>query len=187
MDILIAYMQEKCLDEPLIGTMYCLLHADDTAIISTSRTLFIEKCNHMVEFFNDQGLSLNLKKFSYLIVDKENDSKGSLHLNLRTLDYKLSAVYLDAIITDTGSISHDIQKYIEDKRADITIKHDNFIHKNFMAPLSVKLSVLDVCVVAPIIYGSETWAVSQINSAEVIYRLGLKRALSVSGQHYSNI
>ena len=48
-----------------------------------------------------------------------------------------------------------------------------------MAPLSVKLSVLDVCVVSSISYGCESWAVSRIKSAEVMYRLGLKRALSI--------
>ena len=82
MDNLIAFLQEKCVEEPLIGTMHSLLHADDTAIISTSRELFIEKCNHMIDFFNDQGLSLNLGKSSYLIINgKEEDTKCSLRLH----------------------------------------------------------------------------------------------------------
>ena len=46
-------------------------------------------------------------------------------------------------------------------------------------PLSIKLKVLDVCVVSSLTYGCESWATASINSIEVTYRLGLKRALSI--------
>jgi hypothetical protein len=55
----------------------------------------------------------------------------------------------------------------------------NILRKNFLAPLSVKLKVLDVCVSTALTYGCETWGTASINSIEVAYRLGLKRALSI--------
>ena len=83
-----------------------------------------------------------------------------------------------AIITDTGSLTHNIQKFIGDKSTYTPIKYNNFIRRNFLVPLSVKISVLDVCVVS-ISYGYEPWAFSRIKSAEFIDRLDLKRALSI--------
>ena len=83
------------------------------------------------------------------------------------------------VITDTGSISFDIERYVSLKRANVTIKFNNFLRKNFLAPLSIKLNVLDVCVTSSLIYACESWGTASINSIEVAYRLGLKRALSV--------
>ena len=43
MDELIDIMHEKCTRENIIGTLHILLHADDTVILSTDRSLFIKK------------------------------------------------------------------------------------------------------------------------------------------------
>ena len=43
MDDLIPYLKENCVTEPIIHMMHCLLHADDTALVSTNRHLFVTK------------------------------------------------------------------------------------------------------------------------------------------------
>ena len=48
-DDLVKYLEDHCCNEPLIENLHCLLHADDTAIISTDRKLFIKKCDHMLD------------------------------------------------------------------------------------------------------------------------------------------
>ena len=48
-----------------------------------------------------------------------------------------------------------------------------------MAPIDIKLKVLDTCVSSALIYACETWGTANVPSLEVSYRLGLKRALSV--------
>ena len=50
-DGLISYLKVHCIEEPIIGIIHCLLHADDTAVLSTDRKLFVIKCNLMLEFF----------------------------------------------------------------------------------------------------------------------------------------
>ena len=114
-----------------------------------------------------------------IINAKENDVKCDIRLNTGIFEYCREYVYLGAVISDTGSISFDIERYVGMKRANVTIKFNNFIRKNFLAPLSVKLDVLDVCVTTSLIYACETWGTSSISSVEVAYRLGLKRALSI--------
>ena len=73
----------------------------------------------------------------------------------------------------------ELARYINGKRANVTIKFNTFLRKNFLAPLSEKLNVLDVCVSSSLTYGCETWGTASIKSIEIIYRHGLKRALSV--------
>ena len=61
-DDLVKHLEERCEPEPMLDTLHCLLHADDTAILSTNRDLFINKCNHMLDYFKENSLSLNLSK-----------------------------------------------------------------------------------------------------------------------------
>ena len=50
---------------------------------------------------------------------------------------------------------------------------------HFLAPLFVKMKVLNSCVSASLVYGCETWGMSTLKNAETAYRQGLKSALSV--------
>ena len=59
MDELIDYLKQHCVEEQIIGAMHCLLHADDTALVSTERALFVTKCNLMLRYFQENSLSLN--------------------------------------------------------------------------------------------------------------------------------
>ena len=180
MDELVSYLQQHCIEELLIGTMHCLLHADDTAILSTDRELFIRKCNAMVEYFDENSLKLNLKKSAYLIINGGvNDIKEDIQLNSGTLPYHSSVVYLGAVVSDTGNIAFDIEKFVGGKRPNVTIKYNNFVHKNHMAPIGIKLKVLDACVTSSLVYACETWGTANVSNLEVAYRFGLKRALSV--------
>ena len=147
MDELFDFLVRHCVAEPILNIIHCLLHADDTVIISTDRQLFIKKCNTMLKYFNDNSMSLNFPKSSYLIINpKEDDLKCDLHLEFGTIEYKASYVYLGVVVSDTGSMSHDIEKFVKKKRGNVAIKYNNFLRKNFLAPLPVKLQVLDVCV-----------------------------------------
>ena len=180
MDELVSYLQERCVVEPLISTMHCLLHADDTAILSTDRELFIRKCNAMVAYFDDNSLKLNLKKSAYLIINGGNDDiKVDIQLNSGILPYQSSVVYLGAVVSDSGSIASDVEKFVGGKRPNVSIKYNNFVRKNIMAPISIKLQVLDACVTSSLVYACETWGTGNVSNLEVAYRFGLKRALSV--------
>ena len=68
MDGLFPYLRQCFSREALINDFHTLIHADDTIVISTTRESFIHKCNHMIDYFNTNKLSLNLDKSSYLII-----------------------------------------------------------------------------------------------------------------------
>ena len=83
------------------------------------------------------------------------------------------------IFSDTGSISKDIKLNVKDKRSNVSVKYTNFCTRNYLAPIKVKLDVLHPCVMTSLCYGSETWGNNSCEELEVIYRMGLKTALSV--------
>ena len=156
-DDMISFLKTNCIEEPLIGLLHCLLHADDTAVISTNRTLFKQKCNLMLQYMNENSLSLNMSKSSYLIINgKETDYKTDLPFDGGLLKYKMKVVYLGAIISDCGVIQDDLKSYINEKRPNITIKFNNFCRNNFLAPVCAKLKVLDTCATASLLYCCET-------------------------------
>lgn len=70
---IIEYIRERCDPEPLIEYLHCLLHADDTLIISTHREAFIKKCNLMQEYFDNNQLQLNLGKSGYMIINGKRE------------------------------------------------------------------------------------------------------------------
>ena len=128
MDELVDHLQHCCIEEPILKALHCLLHADDTAVISTNRELFTKECNAMVDYFNENNLSLNLPKSSYLIINGgEEDEKCNLQLNYGVLEYKPTSVYLGAVVSDTRSLTNDIDKFVNGNRPNVTIKFNNFV------------------------------------------------------------
>ena len=178
-DDLVDYLNERCPPEPVLDTLHCLLHADDTAILSTDRTLFTNKCNHMLDFFAENSLSLNLSKSGFLVINGNDDDKRNLELKNGMLEYKSILTYLGVKISDSGCLKDDIAAYIKEKRSNVSIKFGNFCRKQFLAPLDIKMKVLNTCVSAALIYASETWAGTDIKQVEVIFRHGLKTAMSI--------
>ena len=179
-DDLVDYLESRCQPEPLLGKLHCLLHADDTILVSTSRALFIQKCNHMLDFFEENKLSMNIKKSGFLIINgKDGDIKTDLKLQNGILKYTSIVTYLGVKISDTGNIMHDIELYVNEKRKNVSIKFTSFCKKNFLAPLETKIKVLNTCVSAALTYGCEAWGRCNLRSIETIYRQGLKTALSI--------
>ena len=82
-------------------------------------------------------------------------------------------------ISDTGNLKDDVNRYVDGKRSNLLIKFRNFCRKNFLAPLFVKMKVLNSCVGASLVYGCETWGMNKVKNAETAYRQGLKAALSI--------
>ena len=58
-------------------------------------------------------------------------------------------------------------------------KFTNFCAINYLAPLVIKLQVLDACVTSSLTYGCETWAGYIPKDVEVLYRSGIKTAMAI--------
>ena len=62
MDEIIDILKGKCIKDPVINSLHCLLHADNTLVLSTERNLFRHKCDILIEAFYSKKMSINFKK-----------------------------------------------------------------------------------------------------------------------------
>ena len=95
MDDLFQYLDDKCSLDDLLNNIHVLIHADDTIILSTERSKFIDKCNEVVRYFHEHQLKLNLGKSAYLVINpKQNDLRSCINLESGVLKYKSCIEYL---------------------------------------------------------------------------------------------
>ena len=174
MDEVIDVLKERCIDEPVIHNLHCLLHADDTLVLSTDKDLFINKCNILIDSFQKKKTSINVGKSGYMIINAgENILKTDQKLSFGWLSYKNHQKYLGVIICDTGKLIDEMNLFAKDKRKEIIIKLANFIYNKF-APVMVKLKLVKSCVNASITYPGESWGSCSVMSLEVLQRKALK-------------
>ena len=133
----------------------------------------------MLDYFNENSLSLNLLKSGYIIINGTGVNKADLILQNGILEYKQEVTYLGVKFTDTGNLQFDVDLYIAEKRSNVIIKFSSFCKRNFLAPLDIKLKVLNTCASASLIYSCETWGDCKLKNVETLYRQGHKMALSV--------
>ena len=180
LDDVIDILKEKCGTEPILGNLHCLLHADDTLVISTNRDLFTTKCNIFVQTIHQKKMALNYKKSAYMVINpKKEDIRCDLKLEDGWLNYKKTQKYLGVIITDSGNIKYDISEFLMDKNKEVNIKLANFMRKNSLAPVNIKLKVLRSCVNSALTYSCETWSSSPLNNVEILQRKALKISLNI--------
>ena len=181
LDDIIEYLRNDCLIEPVLNDLHCLLHADDTLIISTNREQFIHKCNLLVGILREKKMSLNLKKSGFMIINGlKDDLKCAIKLNSGWLKYKKEQKYLGAIFSDTGDVKHDVALFLEKKKKEVNVKLASFLNKNKYAPICVKLKTVDACINSALTYSCEAWGSTPLNSVEVLQRKALKMILDVN-------
>ena len=180
MDEVIDILKEKCVDEPIINNLHCLLLADDTLVLSTDRNLFINKCNILIDAFHKKKMHINISKSGYMIVNaSEKDVKMDLKLDFGWLSYKNHHKYLGVLICDTGKLIDDMNLFVKEKRKEVIVKLANFIYNNKFAPVMIKLKLVKSCVNASITYACECRVCSSVVLLEVLQRKALKIALSI--------
>ena len=67
-----APLRQKCIKENVVGELHVVLHADGTVVFSTTRDLFIKKCNTLISSFRENRLELNFGKSSFMIIHPMN-------------------------------------------------------------------------------------------------------------------
>ena len=180
LDDIIDILKQKCIIEPILNNLHCLLHADDTLLISTSRNNFIHKCNVLINVITSKKMSLNYKKSGYMIINgKTNDTRCHLKIESGWLEYKTSHKYLGAIFNDLGNLREDVTTFLDKKHKDVNVKLANFMNKNQLAPIMMKLKVVNACVNSSLTYGCETWGNCPLNKIETLQRKALKIALGI--------
>ena len=189
-DDVIKFLRDNCDPEPLLNTEYivcCTLTTPSLLVHQESRLSENVKCK-MKQYFDRNKLTLNLGKSGYIIINgKRHDDKCTLELDDGQPEYKNKLCYLGVMIGDKGNIKQEIRNSFNEKKGNITVKFTNVCSKNYLAPLDVKLRVLNSCVVSSLLYSCETWADNIPNEIEVMYRIGIKTALNIRNSSCNGI
>ena len=123
MDELVDIVRKHCVKEKVINILHILLHADDTAILSTERDLFIKKCNVLLQSFAERKVSLNLKKPGFLVINPlSRDDRNDIKLCSGWLSYSGTFKYLGVIASDKGSVHDDIGLHVKDREKSVLVK-----------------------------------------------------------------
>ena len=181
LDDIIDTLKLKCINEPILSNLHCLLHADDTLALSTNRSQFIHKCNVLIDAFCEKKMILNFKKSGYMIINGGNQElKCCIEVKSGWLQYNSTQKYLGVLFSDTGILKHDVSLFLEKKTKEVNVKFASFLRKNEDAPVSVKLKVVDACINSALTYGCEAWGSCPLNSIEILQRKALKMVLGIS-------
>ena len=126
-------------------------------------------------------MSLNYKKSGYFIINgAAEDVKCHLKLKSGWLNYNSVQKYLGAIFTDSGSVSKDVDSFLKQKTKEVNVKLASFLIKNELAPLSVKLRIVDACINSSLLYGCESWGSCPLQSVEILQRKAIKMVLDIA-------
>ena len=181
MDDFIDIIRDNCIREPVIGLLHILLHADDTAVMSTNKNLFIRKCNILLAAFKEKKVSLNLKKSGFLVINPDIcEDRLDIKLDSGWLNYRSTFVYLGAIFSDNGAVYNDLNLHVSNREKSVYVKLANFMRNNPAAPIIVKKKILNSCLNASLVYGCETWGGASLQKAETLYRKAIKITFSMS-------
>ena len=92
---------------------------------------------------------------------------SDLILQLRTKYIQYNNIGKSYIVT--RKLSDDFSLNVNVKRANLSVKYNNFCRKYFMAPLKVKLDVLNICLKSSVLFGCEFWGNSKLERLECSY------------------
>ena len=175
MDEFIDIVRGRCVREKIIESLHILLHADDTAVISTNRSLFINKCNTLLAAFKMKKVTLNLKKSGFLVINPQSEEdRLDVKLDNGWLTYCPKYVYLGTLFSDVGTVAKDVDLHVQQREKSVFVKLSNFMRNNQAAPITVKRKILNSCLNASLLYGCETWGSISLRKAEALYRKAIK-------------
>ena len=156
-----------------------LVHADDILMLSTSRTVAVEKMIALLNYCAQNFIKLQIIKCAFMCVnsDDSDDEKPLLFQNLQ-LNPTTKEVYLGSMITKSVKVEDDVSADIVLRQISV-VKFFSFIRCNRNAPVSVKMKCLDACIRSSVLYNSETWCTAKYDVLEVRYRRMLKSLLGI--------
>ena len=165
--------------EPLIYMYHLLMHADDIMLLATSRLLMVEKVQSLMKFCKENYIRLQMSKCAVMCINSERDEDHD-PLQIQDLELKstICEVYLGSSITNSFKLIDDVNADIKRRNLNM-IKYFAFLRNNANAPVEIKLTVLEACVVSSILHNAETWANAKIDRLEVEYRRMLKAILGI--------
>ena len=161
-----------------LNALHLLIHADDTTLIATSRRLAESKLRSLVQYCIRNNINLELSKCEFIVINGDQQDKENFILPnglIKNVEY---VTLLGTQISYTGKLQYDLNLHMK-KRFHAISKFYNFLRSNKLAPISVKLKVLEACVCSALLHNCETFADKIPNDLKMMYISLIKSCLGV--------
>ena len=106
-------------NDGFLTKLHALVLMDDTVILSCSRDLYLQKMAKVLEFCNEYGMEINLKKTSFFVINGGELDYTPLECGEMNIPYKTVYCYLGSYFSDDGKVSSALKLHIKSKTADI--------------------------------------------------------------------
>ena len=160
-----------------MNAIHLLIHADDTTIIATSRISAGSKIQTLANYCKRNSINLELSKCEFIVVNGDLNDKVDFFLpngKIKNVEY---VTLLGSQISSNGKLKSDLILQMQ-KRFHAVGKFYNFLRNNKLAPISVKLKVLEACVCSALLHNCETFS-HKLPDLKTTYFSLLKSCLGV--------
>ena len=183
-DEMIKMIKNAVEEDGFLGGLHALLLMDDTVIIATSREMCEAKLRVVLQYCQEFGMSVNVKKTKFFVINGDYTDKTPLNVNGTKICYSCSYLYLGAWFTDSGKISDVIALHEKANQATVN-KFSIFCAANTQMPFVYKRLVFDAAVTSSLLYSAESWLTDKLKPIERQYNhlvrclLGVRKNTSI--------
>ena len=182
----IKLVKESCDVDGYLRWLHLLVLMDDTVLLSTTRRGIQEKLELLNQYCHTHQTKVNNSKTKFFVVNGSAEDRQPFIMELFTVGWCDSYVYLGSIFTSDGNTSSAIKEHAVAK-ASQTFKFVQFIRKNQDIPFCVKLRVFHACILSSLLYGCESWLTGDTRPVARLYNTCIKTLLGVRSSTCNDI
>ena len=158
--------------------VHVLMHADDANILASTRDIAIRKLVTLLEYCGLNCIIPQYKKCEFIVINGDEKDREPLPFGSKVLKHVSHLETLGSHLSASGKLIEDLKLHMH-ARYKSCIKFYNFLKANKLAPLPVKLTVLEAAVVNGLLYNCETFGPLIPQYLEKTYIKLLRRSLNV--------
>ena len=155
--------------------LHCLMQMDDTVILATNRTRFIEKLT--ISKCHSDILDQDMHPVKSCFLTCNTDDTEPIYLDNVVIKHVPTCVYLGTTLSN-APISEQAKMHLNSKNGS-KLKFLSFLVKNPSAPFAVKEKVWSSAMISSLYYSCDTWLGCSAGALQSPYLQTLKRMLGV--------
>ena len=162
----------------ILDKLNLLIHADDATLIATTREKAIAKLRTLLTYCNMNKIILQYTKCIFIAINGDETDRASLPFGETTIPNNDHIELLGSHLDESGNMKLDLERHYL-KRYPSSVKYYNFLKSNVLAPLFVKLKVLEACVLSSLLHNCESFGNAYPTKIDKLYMKLIKSALKV--------
>ena len=162
----------------ILETIHLLIHADDSTILASSREIAERKIVAMVDYCKLNHISLELSKCNFIVINGTDIDKRDFIIGNVCIKNGSYINLLGSHLSQSANLNTDLDLHMKKRYISVPTYY-NWLRNNKLAPIPVKLKVIESCVMSSLLYNCECFGDSIPEGIEKTYFKMIKSALGV--------